>query len=109
MTPPGGGAAVKVDPARLEAVGGELAALCAELRSALAGLRSTAAGTAPATGEFGAPAAYGEMWQVWERDLSTLAAALCDLGQRVKTAAQAYRATDDRAAHRLGQRSGRAR
>ena len=88
---------IKVDPAQLKALGGDLSGVCAELRATRDKLKSAAAGAEPATGGWGAPEAYGEMWSAWERDLTTLAEALCDLGQRVVAAGQAYRGTDDRA------------
>jgi WXG100 family type VII secretion target len=89
---------VQVDPAALEAVAATLAGQGAEIRAALDGLAASAAGAAPATGAFGAPEAYAEMWSAWVRDIGTLADALGELGQRVRDAAAAYRATDEHAA-----------
>jgi uncharacterized protein YukE len=88
---------IKVDPAQLQALGGELARICADLRAARDALKSAAAGAEPATGGSGAPEAYGEMWTAWERDLTILAEALCDLGQRVVAAGGRYDRTEDRA------------
>jgi uncharacterized protein YukE len=96
MTPP-----IKIDPAAVEAVGRELSAVCADLRSAHSALTGSAGGADPATGGEGAPAAYGQMWSAWDRDLTTLAAALCDLGQRTVAAAQAYGQTDQTGARHI--------
>jgi uncharacterized protein YukE len=96
VTPP-----LKVDPAALEAAGKEMAAICADLHSARSTLAGAAAGADPATGGDGAPEAYGQMWSAWERELSTLADALCDLGQRTVTAAQAYEQTDQTGARHI--------
>jgi uncharacterized protein YukE len=96
MAPP-----ITIDPAALEAVGRELAAVCADLRSARTALAGSAAGIDPATGGAGAPEAYGQMWAAWDRDLTTLAAALCDLGSRTVAAAQAYEQTDQAGARHI--------
>jgi uncharacterized protein YukE len=89
VTPP-----IKIDPAAVEAAGQELSAVCADLRAALGVLTCGAAGCAAAAGGAGAPQAYDQMWGAWERELTTIAAALCDLGQRTVAAAQAYESTD---------------
>jgi uncharacterized protein YukE len=96
VTPP-----IKIDPAAVAAAGRELSAVCADLRSALGTLAGGAAGCEAATGGAGAPQAYGQMWSAWERELTTIAAALCDLGQRTVTAAQAYERTDQTGARHI--------
>ena len=86
-----------VDPAQVRASGVELGKVDAELRAMLDALRTEAAGAGAAAGtpRDAAAVAYTDMWQRWDRQVTTIAAAFGDLGGRFVRSAGGYQAADD--------------